>query len=44
MRSLGAAEQHPPAGVLLPTMLDDCNDSVLGSMHNVNRFRGLMPL
>ena len=30
MRPSGAAEQHPQAGVLLPTTLDDFSDSVLG--------------
>ena len=30
IRSLGTTEQHPQAGVLLPTTLDDLSDSVLG--------------
>ena len=30
MRPLGAAEQHPEAGVLLPSTLDGFSDSVLG--------------
>ena len=30
MRPSGAAQQFPPAGVLLPTTLDDFSDSVLG--------------
>ena len=30
MRPSGAAQQFPPAGILLPTTLDDFSDSVLG--------------
>ena len=30
MRPSGATRQHPEAGVLLPSTLDDFSDSVLG--------------
>ena len=32
MRPLGAAEQHPDAGVLLPSTVDGFSDSVLGDL------------
>ena len=47
MHPLGAAEQHPQAGVLLLMTLDDFSISVLGdpiTYAHCERFWGPMPL
>ena len=45
MRPLGAAGQHPEAGVLLPSALDGFSDSVLGDpIAQCEQIPGRMPL